>query len=132
MSYQQAGIIDKVPLYLEAKKLTSLVLDATPNFPKGVKYTVGAEMHRAAMGMLRNIALAVHASTAEERLRAVELHLADFELLKGYLEISFEKKWLGMKAYAEMTKHVLSIGRQGTAWKRNLVKGCGQSRRSQG
>ena len=132
MSYQQAGVLDNVPLYVEAKTLAILIMRAIPSFPKAYKYTIGNEIQKSAIRVMRNIALAVHASSGEERLRAVALHQAEFELLKGYLDIAFEMKCFGGDVFGKMTKHVLSIGRQSTAWKRSLEKGCGQNRQGQG
>lgn len=50
--------ISRARIYLDCKELATFVFIATQDFPKGVKYTLGGEMHRAAILALRGIVAA--------------------------------------------------------------------------
>ena len=100
MQNQQVRLIGNAPIYIAAKKLAIKVLKVTENYPKLYRYTIGEEMHRCVVAVLRQIALGVLTRDKTVRIRAIEQFQADFETLKTWLEISYEARWISQNAYA--------------------------------
>lgn len=129
---RQGNLMSRQPIFLAAKSLATQVVIVMQNFPKAYKYTFGEALQRSAVRVMRDIGAAMYHTDPLDRLRAVEDFQADFEELKGLLDISFERGWLTVKQYASFAPSVESIGRQSSAWGRKLRERVGQSRQDNG
>ena len=124
--------METTPIYLAAKDLAVRVLRVTQNYPKLYRYTVGEEMHKCAVAVLKYIALGIVTKDREVRIKAIEQFQAEFLTLKTLIEVSFEARWISQKAYADFLVATKSVGAQGSAWKNAQYRGRGQSSQDQG
>ena len=89
--------VSKAKIFLDCKKLATIVFLATQEFPKGVKYTLGGEMHRAAILMMRAVAQAYNSHSNEEKRSALEAFQTNLDLVEGLLDVSISQQWLKCK-----------------------------------
>ena len=78
-----------LPVYRDTYKLILKIFECTKDFSKEYKYTLGQDMKRDALQLVRSI---YRANKSTSKLEHLETFMDDFELLK--LEI---RLWLAMK-----------------------------------
>ena len=103
-----------LPVYRDTYKLVLVVFELTKDFPKDYKYTLGQDMKRDALQLVRSIYRANKSSQKKEQL---EGFLDDFELLKLEIRLCVDLKVVSFKKQAELTVLMDSIGKQVTGWR---------------
>ena len=103
-----------LPVYRDTYKLILLVYEVTKDFPKQYKYSLGQDMQRDALQLVRSIYRANKASQKKEYLDGF---LDEFELLKLEIRLCVDIKILSFKKQAEFTSLMDSIGKQVTGWR---------------
>jgi hypothetical protein len=73
------GLYDELPVYRDVYKLILMMFECTKDFSKEYKYTLGQDMKRDALQLVRNIYRANKSANKKEYL---ESFLDNFELLK--------------------------------------------------
>lgn len=68
-----------LPVYRDTCQLVKLVFQITKDFPKEYKYSLGQDMKRDALQLVRSI---YRANKSEKKKEHLEQFLDDFELLK--------------------------------------------------
>jgi len=91
-----------------------MVFESTKDFPKEYKYTLGQDMKRDALQLVRSIYRANKSAQKKEHL---ETFLDEFELLKLEIRLCVDMKILSFKKQAELTVLIDSIGKQVTGWR---------------
>lgn len=89
------------------------IFEYTKSFPREYKYTLGQDLKRDSMVLVRNI---YRANKAKDKQIFLEAFLDDFELLKLEIRLSVDMKVLSLKRQAEIAALMESIGRQVTGW----------------
>lgn len=105
----------ELPVYRDTYYLLRKIYEVTKNFPKEYKYTLGEEMKRDAMQLVRNIYRAN--KHKNDRKMHLENFLDDFELVKLQMRLCADMKLLAIKKQAELAELMASIGKQITGWK---------------
>lgn len=104
----------ELPVYRDTYRLILKIFEYTKEFTREHKHTLGQDMKRDAMQLIRSIYRAnKHANRAEH----LEAFLDDFELLKLEIRLCVDMKLLPMKKQALLTKLMDSIGKQVTGWR---------------
>ena len=103
-----------LPVYRDTYKLILKIFECTKDFPKEYKYTLGQDMKRDAMQLVRSIYRANKAANKKEHL---ETFLDEFELLKLEIRLCADMKVLPFKKQAELTVLMDGIGKQVTGWR---------------
>ena len=103
-----------LPVYRDTYKLILLVYEVTKDFPKQYKYSLGHDMQRDALQLVRSIYRANKASQKKEYLDGF---LDEFELLKLEIRLCVDIKILSFRKQAELTGLMDSIGKQVTGWR---------------
>ncbi|MCF7987826.1 MAG: four helix bundle protein [Methylovulum sp.] len=103
-----------LPVYRETYQLILKIFECTKDFSKEYKYTLGQDMKRDALQLVRTIYRANKATHKKEHLEAF---LDDFELLKLEIRLCTDMKVLPFKKQAELTVLMDSIGKQVTGWR---------------
>lgn len=103
-----------LPVYRDTYKLILKIFECTKDFPKEYKYTLGQDMKRDALQLVRSIYRANKATSKKEHL---EHFLDEFEILKLELRLCSDMKVLPFKKHAELTVLMDSIGKQITGWR---------------
>lgn len=87
-----------LPVFKDVYKLTLLLFTLTQNFAREYKFTLGQDMKRDCLQLVRSIYRANKAKSKEEYL---EQFLDDFELLKNVVchprNLAAEPKWRDTK-----------------------------------
>ena len=103
-----------LPVYRDTYQLILKIFECTKDFPKEYKYTLGQDMKRDALQLVRSIYQANKSSNKKEHL---ETFLDEFELLKLEIRLCSDMKVLSFKKQAELTVLMDSIGKQVTGWR---------------
>ena len=93
------------------------IFECTKDFSKEYKYTLGQDMKRDALQLVRSIYRANKSNNKKEHL---ETFMDDFELLKLEIRLCVDMKVLPIKKQAELSLLMDSIGKQITGWNKSL------------
>jgi len=104
----------ELPVYRDTYILILLIFQYTKDFGREYKYTLGHDMKRDAMVLVRGI---YRANKSKEKQEYLETLLDDFELLKLQIRLCHDLKLMNSKQMAEISLLTESIGKQTTAWK---------------
>jgi hypothetical protein len=103
-----------LPVYRDTYKLVLKVFELTKDFPKEYKYTLGQDMKRDALQLVRSI---YRANKLAQKKEVLEIFLDEFELLKLEIRLCVDMKIVSFKKQAELTVLMDSIGKQVTGWR---------------
>ena len=103
-----------LPVFKEVYQLILKIFNYTKDFPKEYKYTLGQDMKRDGIQLVRSI---YRANKAKDKKEYLEQFLDDFEVLKLEIRLCVDMKILSIKKQAELSKMMESIGKQVTGWR---------------
>lgn len=106
-----------LPVYKDTYRLVQCVFECTRDFPREYKFSLGQDMKRDALQLVRSI---YRANKAQQKRVYLEQFLDDFELLKLEIRLCVDMRVLSFKQQASLSILMESIGRQVTGW-RNAV-----------
>jgi len=103
-----------LPVYRDTYQLILKIFECTGHFPKEYKFSLGQDMKRDALQLVRSIYRANKAANKKEHL---ENFLDEFELLKLEVRLCRDLKVMSIKKQAELSQLMDSIGKQVTGWR---------------
>jgi hypothetical protein len=103
-----------LPVYRDTYKLILKIFECTKDFSKEFKYTLGQDMKRDALQLVRSI---YRSNKAQQKAVHLETFMDDFELLKLEIRLCVDMKILPIKKQAELSLLMDSIGKQITGWR---------------
>ena len=103
-----------LPVYQDVYRLILKLFEITKEFPREYKYTLGQDIKRDWIVLVRSI---YRANKAINKTEYLERFLDDFEVLKLEVRLSVDLKVLSMKKQAELSALLDGIGRQITGWR---------------
>jgi hypothetical protein len=101
-------------VFQDVYQLILKVFEFTKDFPREYKYTLGQDMKRDAIVLVRSIYRANKATTKTEYL---EQFLDDFEILKLEIRLCVDLKIMSFKKQSEIALLMEGIGKQITGWR---------------
>lgn len=101
-------------VFKDVYKLILMVFEVTKDFPREYKYTLGQDMKRDAIQLVRSI---YRANKAKDKRDYLETFLDDFEILKLEIRLCTDMKILAIRKQAEISLLMDGIGRQITGWR---------------
>lgn len=104
----------ELPVYRDTYQLILKIFAYTKDFSKEYKFTLGQDMKRDALRLVRNIYRANKSTSKKEHLDAF---LDDFELLKLEIRLCVDMKILSIKKQADLSALMDKIGKQVTGWR---------------
>ena len=104
----------ELPIYKDTYKLILLVFEYTKEFAREYKYTLGQDMKRDSIQLVRSI---YRANRKSDKRQYLEEFLDNFEILKLEVRLCADLKLISIKHLAELSKMLDIIGKQATAWK---------------
>ena len=108
-----------LPVFKDVYQLILLVYEYTKDFPKEYKYTLGQDMKRDAMQLVRSI---YRANKVKDKVVYLEAFLDDFELLKLEIRLSADMQILSLQKQVKLNAMMEGIGKQITGWRNaNLI-----------
>ena len=103
-----------LPVFQDVYRLVLLLFQYTTNFPREYKFTLGQDMKRDGIVLVRSI---YRANKAREKEQYLEQFLDDFELLKLEIRLAVDLRLITIKQQAELTLLRSGIGKQITGWR---------------
>ena len=107
-----------LPIYIDTYKLILLIFERTTNFSREYKYTLGQDMKRDGINLVRSI---YRANRSKDKRQYLEEFLDNFEILKLEVRLCTDLKLISIKQLAEISKMLDIIGKQATAWKNSSI-----------
>jgi len=104
----------ELPIYKDTYKLILIIFEQTKHFSREYKYTLGQDMKRDSIQLVRSI---YRANRSKEKRQYLEEFLDNFEILKLEVRLSADLKLLSIKHLSEISRMLDLIGKQATAWK---------------
>ena len=105
----------ELPVYKDTYKLILMIFEYTKDFSREYKYTLGQDMKRDALQLVRSI---YRANKATEKREHLDKFIDDFELLKLEIRLATDMKILPAGKQAELSILLDSIGKQITGWRK--------------
>jgi len=113
------ALYNDLPVYKDVYKLILGIFGFTSTFPREYKYTLGQDMKRDAMQLVRSI---YRANRSREKQQYLEEFLDNFELIKLEIRVCVDLRILSIKKQAELSVLLESIGKQATGWRNKSVE----------
>jgi len=104
----------ELPIYKDVYKLILQIFEFTKDFSREYKYTLGQDMKRDVLMLVRSI---YRANRNTEKRQYLEEFLDNFEILKLEIRLCTDLKLISIKKQADLSMLLDSIGKQATAWK---------------
>jgi hypothetical protein len=101
-------------VFKDVYNLILKIFEYTSDFPREYKYTLGQDMKRDGVILVRSIYRANKSKTKTEYLEAF---LDDFEVLKLEVRLCVDMRILTIKRQSEIALLMDSIGKQITGWR---------------
>jgi hypothetical protein len=103
-----------LPVFKDVYQLILKIFDYTKYFPRKYKFTLGQDLKRDGINLVRSI---YRANKSKEKTTYLEEFLDDFELVKLELRLCADLKLLPIRKHAELSALMDRIGKQITAWR---------------
>jgi len=108
------ALYDTLPVYKDVYALILMIYDVKKEFPRAYKYTLGQDMKRDGMQLVRSI---YRANKYQEKVEHLHQFQDDFELLKLEIRLCNDLHLINTKRYSELIVLTEGIGRQVTGWR---------------
>ena len=95
------GLHNELPVYKASYDLLIGIFQFTKDFPKEYKYTLGQDMKRDGIQLVRSI---YRANKSKDKREYLEQFLDDFEVLKLEIRLCVDMKILSIKKQAELSQ----------------------------
>lgn len=103
-----------LPVYRDVYQLILLVFKWSKEFPREYKYTLGQDLKRDAMQLVRHI---YRANKGEGRKEHLQHFIDDFELVRLEVRLCQDLHLINTKQFSEVLLLMDTIGRQISGWK---------------
>lgn len=113
------ALTEHLPVYHSVYRLIQLIFEYTRDYPREYKYTLGQDMKRDAIVLVRSI---YRANRSQEKQAWLDEFLDSFEILKLEIRLSVDMRLLSIRHQSELSLLMESIGKQITGWKKSQIK----------
>ena len=103
-----------LPGFHDVYDMVLLLFQYTKDFPREYKFTLGQDMKRDGLTLVRSI---YRANKAKEKEQYLEQFLDDFELLKLEIRLAVDLRLITIKQQSELSLLLSAIGKQITGWR---------------
>ena len=106
-------------VYKDVYRLTLLFFQYTKDFPKEYKYSIGEDIRRDSIMLVRSI---YRANKAYDKTPELDSFMDDFEVLKFELRLMKDPHLVSVSRYSEISLLADGIGRQISGWRKSSVR----------
>ena len=103
-----------LPVYKDTYRLILMIFEFTRDFPREYKFTLGQDMKRDGLVLVRSI---YRANKTKEKREHLEQFLDDFEILKLEVRLCTDLRILSVKKQSQLAEIMEGIGKQITGWR---------------
>jgi hypothetical protein len=107
-----------LPVYQEVYALILELFNSTSHFSREYKYSLGQDIKRDGLSLVRSI---YRANKNKDKRPYLEAFLDDFELLKLELRLCSDLKLISQARHAVLSERMVRVGKQVTAWRNAQV-----------
>jgi len=93
------GRYEELPVFRDVCALTSRVFEVTQHFPREYKFTLGQDMKRDCLMLLRQI---YRINRSEDKVEGLEVFMDDFELLRLEIRLATDLKIMSVRRQADL------------------------------
>ncbi len=115
------ALYQDLPVFRDVYQLTLRIHQLTQSFAREFKYTMGQDMKRDCLALLRSI---YRVNRSRDKAPLLDAFLDDFELLKLEVRLCCDLKLLSLKQQAELIELMDTIGKQITGWRNANLNAC--------
>ena len=108
------ALYTELPVYRDTYQLILRIFEITKEFSKEYKYTLGQDMKRDALSLVRSI---YRANKYQNRTEHLEIFLDELELLKLEIRLCVDMKLMPIRKQAMLSVLLEQIGKQVTGWR---------------
>ena len=108
------ALIYDLPVYKDVYALTMRIFTLTSNFSREYKFTLGQDLKRDCIQLVRSI---YRANKVKDKVVYLERFLDDFEVIKLEVRLCCDLKLISRGQMAEVASLMSNIGRQITGWR---------------
>ncbi len=102
-------------VYKDVYALVLRLFQYTRDFPKEYKYSLGEDIRRDSVILVRSI---YRANKSYDKSQDLEAFLDDFEVLKFEVRLSMDLHLLSIKHFSEISTLMDTIGKEINGWKK--------------
>jgi hypothetical protein len=110
-------MIEKLNIYKDAYLLTNKIYQALPQMDKLHRYTIGSRILDRSLDMFKWITLANKAREKQERIKYLDDFMSDFEMLRVYLRICADNKFIKLTTLTDLYILIENISKQLSGWR---------------
>lgn len=103
-----------LPVFRDVYTLTLYLFEVSQHFSREYKYTLGQDMKRDCLSLVRSI---YRANKSNDKVEYLNTFLDDFEVLKLELRLCTDLKLLSLRQQAHAVELMERIGKQITGWR---------------
>lgn len=111
---ENIGLYYNLPVFKDTYQLTLKLFELTRDFPREYKFTLGQDMKRNCISLVRSI---YRANKCKDKQAYLESFLDDFEVFKLEVRLCADLHIMSLRRQAELAVHMDSIGKQITGWR---------------
>lgn len=103
-----------LPVFQDVYHLILLLFQLLKDFPREYKFTLGQDIMRDGIVLVRSI---YRANKAVDKVDYLEQFMDDYEILKLEIRLSVDLKLITIRQQAELSVLMEGIGKQITGWR---------------
>ncbi|MGE4284451.1 MAG: four helix bundle protein [Clostridia bacterium] len=109
-------MVEKLSIYKDTYTLTNKIYNAMPQIAKSHRYLIGSKMIDSSLNLFKWITMANKNRNKEERLKYLDCFLCEFELIRTYMRICADNKFLKLSTITDIQILISNISRQLSGW----------------
>lgn len=113
------ALYSELPVYKDVYQLLLEVYDITRQFSREYKYSLGQDMKKDVLELMRSL---YRANRSKEKEQFLLEFLEQYELLKIEIRLSYDLKILPLSRFANIGELMEKIGKQVVSWKKYATK----------
>lgn len=108
------ALYTELPVYRDTYKFIQRLFEVTTKFKREYKYTLGQDMKRDAMDLVRYI---YRANVSEQKAESLAKFLDAFQMVRLQVRLSFDMRLMSKVEFIELVEVMDCIGKQVNGWK---------------
>ena len=106
-----------LPVYKDTYRLILLLFKLTKDFPREYKYSLGQDMKRDAIELVRHI---YRANSSSDKVLHLNCFKDDFEILKLEVRLCHDMRLITAQHLSEVIELSDSVGKQVSGWSKSI------------
>ncbi len=107
-----------LPIYKVAYDLLGVAHDVTRNMPRDFRTSLGGEIRRECLEM---VVLISRANAARDKVHHLDELLERNERVAVLTRLSKDKRFIGLRQYAQVAQLTTQIGKQANGWRKHFA-----------